>query len=610
MLEKIHSPSDLKTLSEKELKSLAEEIRQTIITTVAKNGGHLASNLGMVEMTLVLHRIFSAPSDKILFDVGHQSYTHKLLTGRYEQFSTLRQFGGISGFENREESEYDALTEGHSGASLSAALGIATANSLQNKNDYTVAVVGDGALTNGMIYEALNNCADKKLRLVILVNDNNMSISGNIGGLHNYLSKIRSGKRYLKFKHGLKSLSKIPLLGKPLTATLRGVKNFFKRLFVKNTIFEDLGLSYLGPVDGHNLKQLTTVLQEAKRRETCCIVHILTKKGKGYPYAEQDPEKYHSVGAFDLERGIGEQKEDFSERAGALICERAERDGKICAITAAMRDGVGLKQFAERFPDRFFDVGIAEEHAVTFAGGLAVNGMKPVLFLYSTFAQRSYDQLLHDISIQKLSLTLMLDRCGVVPNDGITHQGIFDYSLFSSIPNVKIYAPATYRELELALDRSLSYGGLSVVRYPKGEETRFSREFLQAETLFYTQGAEGAEIAIVTYGRLGEIALQAAEAFCGKAGVIRLFELFPLDDVRILQLTRGAKLVYFLEEGYESGGVSEKLAALYSKSGRNVKTVIHAIPSYVGHGDLRALYESYGFTAKQVESRIRAALED
>ncbi len=609
MLEQIQSPSDLKALSEKELGSLAEEIRQTIITTVSKNGGHLASNLGMVEATLVLHRIFSTPTDKILFDVGHQSYTHKLLTGRYDRFSTLRQYGGISGFENREESEHDALTEGHSGTSLSAALGIATAGSLQGKTDYTVAVVGDGALTNGMIYEALNNCADKKLRLVILINDNNMSISGNIGGLHNYLSKIRTGKRYLRFKHGLgKTLSKIPLLGKPLTVAFRGVKNFFKRLFVKNTLFEDLGISYLGPVNGHNFKQLTTVLQEAKRRETCCIVHILTQKGKGYPFAEQEPDKYHAVGAFDRERGVEGQSDGFSERAGALVCKLAERDEKICAITAAMRDGVGLKTFFEHFPDRFFDVGIAEEHAVTFAGGLAADGMKPVLFLYSTFAQRSYDQLLHDISIQKLPLTLMLDRCGLVPNDGITHQGIFDYPLFSAIPNVKIYAPATYRELQVSLERSLSDNCLSVVRYPKGEEQP-SRAFKTEEFLSYTDGAEKADEVIVTYGRMGEIACRAAEKCGGKTGVVRLLRIFPLDFDRILQLTKSAKLVYLLEEGYETGGVAEKIAAYFLQSGRTVRTVIHAIPSFVGHGNLSALYESCGFTAEQIASRLKSALK-
>lgn len=606
MLETIHSPDDLKKLSEKELDGLAAEIRDTITETVLQNGGHLASNLGMVEATIALHRVFDSPRDKIIFDVGHQSYTHKLLTGRYESFSTLRQYGGISGFPNRKESEHDVLTEGHCGTSLSAALGIAIADKAQGNDDCVIAVVGDGALTNGMIYEALNNCADRDLRLIILVNDNDMSISGNIGGLHNYLSRIRTSKRYFRFKHGLnRVLSKTPLVGKPLIACFKGTKRFFKRIFVKNTLFEDLGLNYLGPVDGHNIKKLVNVLTEAKDRRKCCIVHIITQKGKGYEPAEKEPDKYHGVAA----QGDRCAESSFSERAGSLACALAERDKSVCAITAAMCSGVGLTEFAERFPERFFDVGIAEEHAVTFAGGLAAGGLKPIVFLYSTFAQRSYDQLIHDVAIQNLPVTLMLDRCGIVPGDGITHQGLFDYPLFSAIPNVKIYAPNDYRELERAFTKSMEEDGLSVVRYPKGCECELP-DLVREDTLSYSADTEHAEIVIVTFGRMSETACRAAELLGKKhkTGIVSLFRIFPLETERIFALTAHANLVYLLEEGYAVGGVAEKIAAAFSVSGKQVKTVIHAAETFAEHGAKDELFREFGYTPEEIAARAEREL--
>lgn len=605
MLESVHSPDDLKRLPEKELDGLAAEIRKTITDTVLKNGGHLASNLGMVEATIALHRVFDSPRDKIVFDVGHQSYAHKLLTGRYERFSTLRQYGGISGFPNREESEHDVLTEGHCGTSLSAALGIAIANKVQGNDGCAIAVVGDGALTNGMIYEALNNCADRDLRLIILINDNDMSISGNIGGLHNYLSRIRTSKRYFRFKHGLnRFLSKIPLIGKPLIACFKAIKRFFKRLFVKNTMFEDLGLNYLGPVDGHNIKKLTNVLTEAKNRRKCCIVHIITRKGKGYAPAEEEPDKYHGVSPQEC----GCVESSFSEEAGRLACELAERDDRVCAITAAMCGGVGLTEFARRFPGRFFDVGIAEEHAVTFASGLAAGGLKPIVFLYSTFAQRSYDQLLHDVAIQKLPLTLMLDRCGFVAGDGITHQGLFDYPLFSAIPNVTIYAPADYGELERVFLKSAEEGGLSVVRYPKGGECDLPEQ-VREDMLSHSADTENAEIVLITCGRMGGLALQAAELLGKKykTGVIRLLRIFPLDTERIFELTARAKLVYLLEEGYYAGGFAEKIAAAFAADGRQIKTVIHAADTFAEHGGTEELFGRFGFTAEEIAERAENA---
>ena len=391
MLENIRSPQDIKNMSVKELNDLAAEIRTKIIGTVSETGGHLGSNLGLVETTLVLHKLFDFPSDKLLFDVGHQCYTHKLLTGRLERFDTLRQSGGISGFTNRFESDYDTLTAGHSGSSISAALGIAMANKLENKDAYTVCVVGDGSFTNGMIYEALNNCNNKELRLIILLNDNEMSISQNVGSLANYLSKIRSSGKYYRFKRNFqKILRKIPKIGEFSIYFTRRLKNAAKSFFYKQPFFEALGVKYLGPVDGNDIERLQVVLEEAKKSTCCTLVHIKTKKGCGYKYAEDKPESYHSVGAFDPDEGVAVPGgNDYSSVFGKALCAHAAKDERICAITAAMRDGTGLRTFSEQFPERFFDVGIAEEHAVAFAGGLAVSGLLPVCALYSTFAQRT-----------------------------------------------------------------------------------------------------------------------------------------------------------------------------------------------------------------------------
>ncbi|MBR2903272.1 MAG: 1-deoxy-D-xylulose-5-phosphate synthase, partial [Clostridia bacterium] len=386
--------SQLKTLSDDQLKELAGEIRETIITTVSKNGGHLASNLGMVEATIALHRVFDSPKDKFVFDVGHQCYAHKLLTGRVEGFETLRQYGGTSGFCNPFESEHDVMYEGHCGTSLSAALGLAEANARQGKKDYVVAIVGDGALTNGMIYEALNNCAGKQLNLIILINDNEMSISKNVGGLPTHMSKIRTSQGYFNFKRRLqKGVGLIPLIGKGLNALFRKIKCGLKKIFVKNNLFEDMGLVYLGPVDGHDVRRLSVVLGEAKKKGRPCVVHMCTQKGCGYAYAEEKPENYHSVAPFEVDKGASSGGSCFSTFVGEYVCQKADEDKKICAITAAMCDGTGLTKFSQLHPDRFYDVGIAEEHAVTFAGGLSVGGEKPVLFLYSTFAQRTFDQV-------------------------------------------------------------------------------------------------------------------------------------------------------------------------------------------------------------------------
>ena len=597
----------IKSKKVKELGPVCDEIRQKIIEAVSKNGGHLSSNLGMVEPTIALHRVFNSPNDKFVFDVGHQCYAHKIITGRGDALSLLRQFDGVSGFPNRSESEHDVLNEGHSGTSISAALGIAEANKLLGKDDYTIAIIGDGSLTNGMVYEALNNCAGKDLKLIILVNDNEMSISKNVGGLHNYFSKVRVSKRYFIFKRRLKKGFRwIPLLGKPITRLLARIKNFFGRMLVKNNVFEDLGLEYLGPVNGNNLKKVVGVLEEAKTRSCPTVVHIRTKKGYGYEPAEKEPGKYHGVGKFDIENGINEQpSESFSYVAGKKLVEMAESDEKICAITAAMCDGTGLTPFAEKLPNRLYDVGIAEEHAITFATGLSVSGMKPVVALYSTFAQRTFDQALHDIAIQGLPMTLLLDRSGIVGGDGITHQGIFDYPIFSSIPGVNIYSPQTYSELEECIEKAVNSEKFDIIRYPKGKETKYksSLEMIYDEkkTLAYSSNIEKATRVIVTYGRITSLANEVAEGL-GDCAVIKLIKIFPLDIEKIATLLNGKELAYVLEESTKTGGVGEKLQPALNKA---QKVYIHAIDGFVEHGELNDLYNFCGFTRDNIINNIK-----
>ena len=606
MLENIKSPSDIKDLSYEKLDELSGEIRKTIIESVSKNGGHLASNLGMVETTIAIHRVFDSPDDKIVFDVSHQCYTHKLLTGRYDKFDTLRKFGGISGFTNRTESEHDILNEGHSGSSISAALGIATANKLSGKDDHVIAVVGDGSLTNGMVYEALNNCADKKLNLIIIINDNEMSISKNVGGLHKYLTKIRTSNGYFRFKRKFEYyLSAVPLIGNSLARVLKLAKDAFRRLFVRDTIFEELGLVYVGPVDGHDIEKMSRVLEEAKQKHQCCVVHTITKKGFGYSPAENEPGLYHGVGHFDVAYGIDPDDTgvSFSSKVGEILCDMAEKDGKLCAITAAMCDGTGLTEFAKRYPRRFFDVGIAEEHAVTFASGLAAAGMKPMVTLYSTFSQRVYDQLQHDVAVQGLPLTLLIDRAGLVPNDGITHQGIFDYSVFTTIPGTVIYAPATYEELRFVLENKTNNdSGITVIRYPKGDEVKLvSKNCADADMQYF--GDENADVVILTYGRLTDMALEVMEKLKGKykVGVLKLLKVFPLDFSEIADMLYGCKLLYILDEGFAEGSLSEKIRADITFDGRIIS---HNIDSFVEHGSLPELMNLCGFTVGNIENKI------
>ena len=619
LLKNILSPADLKNLSDIDLQNLAGELRHRILETVSKNGGHLASNLGIVETTLAIHRVFNNPEDQIVFDVGHQCYAHKLLTGRQQEFDTLRQWNGISGFTNRKESDKDAFGAGHSGTSISAALGLAMANQLDNKDNFVIAVVGDGSFTNGMIYEALNNCNKKNLRLIIILNDNEMSISENVGGLSNYLSKIRNSQNYFNLKHQTQSLlHKIPLVGDGLVQGTRKLKKHIKKRVVAENFFEHLGLDYLGPVDGCDLKKLESVLNEAKSKTNCCLVHIHSVKGKGYPHAEEHPEIYHSSGPFDPVKGIEKKasEDSFSAAFGKIMVEAANSNDSICAITAAMTGGTGLEQFSQTHPQRFFDVGIAEEHAVTFAAGLSANGKTPVCAIYSTFVQRVYDQLIHDAAIQKLPLIMALDRCGLVPGDGITHQGIYDCSYLSSIPGMEIFSPETYDEMKLSFKQCIERKKLAVIRYPKGAEQQYDRSgFIDDGDLSYQDFSEVGndlehpEIVIITYGRITKNVYDAIQLIKAnnRIRLIKLVKVYPLKMERILALMGQPQLVYVLEEGIRSGGIGEKLAAAIAQNEefKPGKVRIHAIENpLMEQGDLPSLYDYCGFSPAQIAKEI------
>lgn len=568
ILNKIKSPRDIKGLNKSEIQLLTQEIRHAILSTVSKNGGHLASNLGMVEATVALHRVFDAPSDKILFDVGHQSYAHKLLTGRYPAFRTLRRFGGISGFTDRRESEYDAANAGHCGTSVSAALGFARAEKLKGTENYAVAVVGDGSFTNGTVYEALNNCTSLSgMRLIILLNDNEMSISKNVGNVSEYLRRVRTSRKYYSFKHKVEdTLEKVPFVGSGLARGAKYVKDVAKSAVVTETLFENLGIPYFGPVDGNDVENLEVVLREAKKLQDCCIVHMITKKGKGYAPAEKTPDIYHAVGKFDIDEGYNPPKQSsFSSEFGKAMCEIADDDGKICAVTAAMCDGTGLSHFARLYPERMFDVGIAEEHAVAFCGGLSLSGYHPVCALYSTFAQRTYDMVLHDVAIQGTPMTIALDRAGIVPDDGVTHQGIYDVSLFSSVPGLEIFSPETYTELHECLREGVNSPPISVIRYPKGKMWEYDREkFISCGSYSYADTGEGDPLAVIfTYGRITKNVYEAALALNVPVRVVKLIKIFPLDINELLPLTMGARLIYVAEEGVKPGGIYEKLSSLF-----------------------------------------------
>ncbi len=614
MIENINSPQDIKNLSVKQLRALCGEIREKIIDTVSENGGHLASNLGMVETTVALHKVFDTPRDILIFDVGHQCYAHKMLTGRYSSFDTVRKTDGISGFTNAEESEYDTFTEGHSGTSLSQALGIAAALDLAGDDRYVIAVIGDGSFTNGMIYEALNNCRTLGRHLIIVLNDNEMSISKNVGGLSGHLTRIRTSRKYFNAKHYVKSFfSKVPLVGRHLISGTRRMRDFIKKVFLSYNIFEALGINYIGAANGNDVGKMLNIFLEAKTKDVCTIVHIHTKKGKGYAPAEADPEKYHSVGPFSKEDGrpLSSPKDTFSSVFGETLCHLAEGDGAVCAVTAAMEDGTGLSPFKEKFPKRFFDVGIAEEHAVTFTAGLAKGGMHPVLALYSTFSQRTFDQVFHDFAVQRLPATVCLDRAGIVEGDGVTHQGIFDVAQFSSIPGVNIYSPDSFTELEDVLERSVGGGSLDIIRYPKGAEPQYDRSSFTDRGAYAVADTGGAaRTAVVTYGRASAAVYEAARKVADSVRIIKLKKIIPIPEEIFGKELGGIKSILFVEEGIKSGGVGEKFAAAASGRGISVPVKIHALEDFVPNGSLSDLLDRFGFSADKLAKYIKLCEEE
>ncbi len=623
ILDRIKSPRDMDELSNDELSALSAEIRQKIIETTAKNGGHLASNLGVVEATIAMHRVFSCPTDAFVFDVGHQAYAHKLLTGRAEEFSSLRTAGGVSGFTNRCESEYDSITAGHSGTSLSTAIGLAEANRIAGRDSWVVAVVGDGSFTNGMTFEALNQLAGKRLRLIIILNDNEMSISKNVGGVSNYLSLIRTSEGYFAFKvMANKVLKSIPLVGGYLLEGGRRVRDFLKRLVNSETLFENLGLEYIGPVNGHDRLRLESVLAEAKKKYFPVIVHMKTKKGYGFAPSEERPDKYHSTGAFAIESAeakkyltepAGEtKKRTFTDELSELVCTAAEADPSFCTMTAAMTDGCGLLKFSEAYPDRFFDVGIAEEHLVTMAGGLALGGMHPAAVLYSTFSQRTFDQMWHDISLQGAHVVLCLSHAGLVPGDGVTHQGIYDVSLISVIPGAVIYSPDDFASMQISFELARSADGLAAVRYPKGGEATYGdTQFAEAGSRLYKYaeiGCGGEYDVIVTYGRVAENALEAAKRHADESGrrvwIIVMRQICPIPmDAHLTSLICGAAEIFFVEEVYRGAGIADRFAA---DIGRCVRA-ISIDDGFVPHGDLSYLMKLTRMDADGIHSRICGA---
>lgn len=574
ILSNIKSPEDIKKLNIGEINALCEEIRGCIINTVSKNGGHLASNLGAVELTVALHRAFNSPEDAIIFDVGHQCYTHKLLTGRFEEFSTIRTENGISGFLKPAESEHDKFITGHSSNSVSAAYGIYKAKKLKGEAGTAIAVIGDGAMTGGMAYEALNNAGSDKGNFIVVLNDNKMSISNNVGALSRALTKMRNKPRYHHFKFALSSfLTKIPLIGKPLNLFIFKIKEVIKSIFYRKNIFSALGFNYLGPVDGHNVKAMESLFKIAESYERPSLIHVITTKGKGYAYAENSPHSYHGVGAFDIEQGADIcGKENFSTVAGETLCKLAENNSNICAITAAMAEGTGLQRFAEEYKERFFDVGIAEQHAVTFAAGLAEEGLIPFFAVYSTFLQRGFDQIIHDCAIGGFPVKFLIDRAGIVGEDGETHQGIFDVSYLTCIPNLTVYSPTTYNELEYRIAEAAKTDGIVAIRYPRGCESDCLR-FDKTADFSVIKGES--KKAIITYGRLFAEASKAKETV-NNVNIIKLNKIYPLSDDLVSAVSEFSE-IHFYEETEKSGGIGEHLASILAENGYNGKFIIHAV---------------------------------
>lgn len=623
MLEYIKEPNDIKSIQPEDYRALAREIRRFLLKNVSRTGGHLASNLGIVELTMALHLVLDFPKDQLIFDVGHQSYVHKILTGRKEGFKHLRQFGGMSGFPKRKESDCDAFHSGHSSMSLSAALGLIAARDVNQTDETVVAVIGDGALSGGMAYEALNNMArlrKEKKNLIVILNDNKMSIAENVGGMSAYLNKVRTQKEYVKFKGNVEqSLLKIPKIGKGIASFLKKSKDSIKQLFVPGMYFEDMGITYVGPLDGHNIPLMVETLNRAKQLDEPIILHVVTKKGKGYRPAEQNPAKFHGVNPFSLKTGqttaaktAPSNTEIFSE----TLLEEADKDSKIIAVTAAMPDGTGLGKFHDRFPDRFYDVGIAEEHAVTFCAGMAARGLKPVFAVYSTFLQRGFDQILHDAAIGNYPVIFGLDRAGLVGADGETHQGIFDIPYLSMIPNVTIMAPINGKELREMLKSTLSDPkGPTVIRYSRGEAGRLYED--QWEELEYGKGQileKGREAVILAVGNMIPEAHKAVEIlkkYGYEIGLVNPRYMKPMDEELLKSLSGQYPLIVTLEEGILNGGFGSMAARCLMENDYKGKVRSIGIQDqFVEHGSVQELRKMLGIDGEHIAASIRQWIEE
>ena len=603
LLDTINSPADIKAFSQEQITQLCEEIRERLIETVALNGGHLASNLGVVEITVAMHRVFDSPHDQFVFDVGHQCYTHKLLTGRREWFSTLRTEGGMSGFPKPSESEHDPMIAGHSSTSISAASGLAAAKKLQGDDGYVVAVIGDGALTGGLAYEGLNNLGRLPQRTIVILNDNKMSISKNVGSMARYLAAIRTRHTYIRIKTKLyRGLNRIPWLGRKINGVLFRSKNALKGAILhrRGTIFEDMGFLYIGPVDGHNEKVLERTLNVAKSMpDRPVLIHICTVKGKGYEPAELKPKVFHGIAGFDIDSGDPKHgSTTFSDVFARSLSELAEQDESVCAVTAAMKSGTGLGEFATNFRHRFFDVGIAEGHAVTFCAGMAANHMRPVFAVYSSFLQRAYDQIIHDVAIQNLNVTLAVDRAGIVGEDGETHQGLFDTAMLGTVPNVRIYCPAYFSEMMPMLRKCMyDYSGVTAIRYPRGSE-KYKPEGFAAEGSDYDiLGSVQSGVLAVTYGRIFGSLCQASEKLQAEGhavGVLKLGLVKPIAEGALAYAKQFDSIVFF-EEGIKHGGVAEDMCARLHETGWQGRySVVAPDECFVPHASVNASLAKIG----------------
>ena len=602
VLNQIKSPADVKKLNNAETKLLCEEIRSCIIETVSKNGGHLASNLGTVELTVALHKAFNSPEDAIIFDVGHQSYTHKLLTGRFNKFSTIRTKNGISGFMSPEESCYDPFTTGHSSNSISAALGIYNAKRILNEKGTAIAVIGDGAMTGGLAYEALNNAGHLDGNFIVVLNDNKMSISKNVGSLSLSLAKLRNKIKYHKFKFFIKNFFiKIPIIGKGLFKLSAKIKEALKSAVYRNNIFASLGFNYLGPVDGHNISALCDIFNIAKAYNKPSLIHIVTTKGKGYQFAEDKPNHYHGVSSFDINEGASPTGTSYSSVAGNTLCEIANNNQKIIAITAAMAEGTGLEQFSLDFPTRFFDVGIAEAHAVTFASGLASKSCIPFFAVYSTFLQRGFDQILHDAAISNNKVKLLVDRAGIVGEDGKTHQGIFDVSFLTLVPNMNIYSPTDFKELAYRITETAHNDELCAIRYPRGKE----KYPLSIDTSGdFTLLSNNAEKLVITYGRLFYEAVEACEK-TNTFDILKLNKIFPINK-EIIPILMKYKEIYFYEEAVKSGSIAEHLSYILLENKYKGCYEIHAIENcFVPHGGVSELLADLQLDSNSIANTLK-----